>query len=170
MGAGRFSNGVQPLQWGSTRLDLSPHPRRKVVLGSRVLASLRSPLAPLVLLSLLAACACAPLIPGEEASLGGTAPPPSGSLSVSFIDVGQGDGVLVQAGGEDYLIDAGRAEEGPNVVDFLRGRGVEALEAIVVSNPSFRRTTGFGFHVLLAGGALETELALIWWLWARSRS
>jgi hypothetical protein len=152
------------------RLDLSPHPRRKVVLGSRVLASLRSPLAPLVLLSLLAACACAPLIPGEEASLGGTAPPPSGSLSVSFIDVGQGDGVLVQAGGEDYLIDAGRAEEGPNVVDFLRGRGVEALEAIVVSNPSFRRTTGFGFHVLLAGGALETELALIWWLWARSRS
>jgi competence protein ComEC len=54
---------------------------------------------------------------------------------VSFIDVGQGDGVLVQAGPESYLIDAGRAEEGPNVVDFLRGRGVESLDGIVVTNP-----------------------------------
>ena len=65
----------------------------------------------------------------------GVTPPPAGSLSVSFIDVGQGDGVLVQAGGEDYLIDAGRAEEGPNVVDFLRSRGVESLDGIVVTNP-----------------------------------
>jgi hypothetical protein len=40
--------------------------------------------------------------------------------------VGQGDGVLVQAGGEDYLVDAGRAEQGPDVVDFLRSRGVGA--------------------------------------------
>jgi competence protein ComEC len=43
--------------------------------------------------------------------------------------------MLVQADGDDYLIDAGRAEEGPNVVDFLRGRGVEALEGMVVTNP-----------------------------------
>ncbi len=98
------------------------------------MAPRRSSLAPLLLSLLLLASACA-LIPGDEGSLGGPSPPPSGSLSVSFIDVGQGDGVLVQAGGEDYLIDAGRAEEGPNVVDFLRGRGVESLEGIVVTNP-----------------------------------
>jgi competence protein ComEC len=66
----------------------------------------------LLLILLSAACG---LIPGQE-SFGGASPPPSGSLSVSFIDVGQGDGVLVQAGGEEYLIDAGRPEEGPNVV------------------------------------------------------
>ncbi len=65
------------------------------------------------------------------------------SLSLSFIDVGQGDGVLVQAGGESYLIDAGRAEEGPNVVDFLRGRGVEHLDGIVVSNPDADHIGGF---------------------------
>jgi competence protein ComEC len=98
-------------------------------------------LTPLLLCLLLLACSCA-LIPGEG-SLGGASPPPSGSLSVSFIDVGQGDGVLVQAGGEDYLIDAGRAEEGPNVVDFLRGRGVEALDGIVVSNPDADHIGGF---------------------------
>ncbi len=51
--------------------------------------------------------------------------------------------MLVQAGGEDYLIDAGRTEEGPNVVDFLRGRGVEELEGIVVSNPGADHIGGF---------------------------
>ena len=74
---------------------------------------------------------------------GGAEPPPSGSLSVSFIDVGQGDSVLVQAGGESYLIDAGRAEEGPNVVDFLRDRGVRDLDGIVVSNPDADHIGGF---------------------------
>jgi competence protein ComEC len=50
----------------------------------------------------------------------------------------------VQAGGEDYLIDAGRAEEGPNVVDFLRSRGVgEELDGIVVSNPDADHIGGF---------------------------
>ncbi|HEX2729072.1 MAG TPA: ComEC/Rec2 family competence protein, partial [Rubrobacteraceae bacterium] len=74
---------------------------------------------------------------------GGASPPPSGSLSVSFIDVGQGDGVLVQAGDADYLIDAGRPEEGPNVVDFLRSRGVKELDGIVVSNPDADHIGGF---------------------------
>jgi competence protein ComEC len=80
------------------------------------------------------------LVAGET---GGASPPASGSLSVSFIDVGQGDGVLVQAGEENYLIDAGRTEEGPNVVDFLRSRGVEDLDAIVVSNPDADHIGGF---------------------------
>ncbi|MBA3492277.1 MAG: hypothetical protein H0T55_09425, partial [Rubrobacteraceae bacterium] len=84
----------------------------------------------LVLILLTPACAELELLTGG--ARGGPDPPPSGSLSVSFIDVGQGDSVLVQAGGESYLIDAGRPEEGPNVVDFLRGRGVDSLDGIVV--------------------------------------
>jgi transcriptional regulator with XRE-family HTH domain len=62
---------------------------------------------------------------------------------LSFIDVGQGDSVLVQAGGETYLIDAGRAEEGPNIVDFLRDRGVRDLDGIIVSNPDADHIGGF---------------------------
>jgi competence protein ComEC len=74
----------------------------------------------------------------------GTAqPPPSGSLVVSFIDVGQGDGVLVQSGGESYLLDAEKAQAGPEVVDFLRSRGVELLDGIVVSNPDADHLGGF---------------------------
>ena len=50
----------------------------------------------------------------------------------------------MQAGGEDYLIDAGRAEEGPGVVDFLRSRGVGAeLDGVVVSNPDADHIGGF---------------------------
>jgi competence protein ComEC len=88
-------------------------------------------LTPLLVVLLTPACAELESLAGG----GGPGPPPSGSLSVSFIDVGQGDGVLVQAGGESYLIDAGRPEEGPNVVDFLRSRGVDSLDGIVVTNP-----------------------------------
>jgi competence protein ComEC len=76
--------------------------------------------------------------------LPGTAqPPPSGSLVVSFIDVGQGDGVLVQSGGKNYLLDAGKPQVGPRVVDFLRSRGVESLDGIVVSNPDADHIGGF---------------------------
>jgi competence protein ComEC len=115
---------------GEQTIGSTASPRGKVVVRPRV-ASARSSLAPLLLSLLLLAPACG-LVPGGD---GGVSPPPSGALSISFIDVGQGDGVLVQAGGEEYLIDAGRAEEGPNVVDFLRGRGVESLDGIVVTNP-----------------------------------
>jgi competence protein ComEC len=102
-------------------VDRLYHPLMRVT--GRGGASSRGLLATLLLpVLLLLASACGPL-PGGT---GGASPPPSGSLSVSFIDVGQGDGVLVQAAGEDYLVDAGRAEEGPNVVDFLRSRGCDS--------------------------------------------
>jgi competence protein ComEC len=108
----------------------------------------RTLLAPLLLFLVLLTPACS-LVPAGVT--GGPGPPPADSLSVSFIDVGQGDGVLVQAGGDNYLIDAGRPEEGPNVVDFLRARGVDSLDGIVVSNPDADHIGGF-LDVL---GALE---------------
>jgi hypothetical protein len=68
-------------------------------------------LAPLLPFLLLLACDCG-LVPGRN--VGGASPPPAGSLSVSFI-----------------VMDAGRVEEGPNVVDLLRSRDVESLDGIV---------------------------------------
>ncbi|BBL80467.1 hypothetical protein RxyAA322_23210 [Rubrobacter xylanophilus] len=99
----------------------------------------------LLLIPLLLAFSCSgpDFLGGRNFS--GVGPPPSGALSVSFIDVGQGDAVLVQAGGEDYLVDAGNPEEGPVVVDFLRERGVDDLEGMV-------STSGDADHV---GGLAE---------------
>ncbi len=106
---------------------------------------MRSPRRPLLLLLLLLAVAtltgCEPL--SGLSSAAGSQPPPAGALVVSFIDVGQGDAVLVQSGGENYLLDAGKPQEGPNVVDFLRSRGVETLDGIVVSNPDADHIGGF---------------------------
>ena len=99
---------------------------------------------PLLILLLLAAATltgCEPL--SNFSSAAGSQPPPAGALVVSFIDVGQGDAVLVQAGGNSYLVDAGKPQEGPNVVDFLKGRGVESLDGIVVSNPDADHIGGF---------------------------
>lgn len=102
----------------------------------------RGVLCALLLIPLLLASSCgAPdLLSGR--TFGGVSPPPSGSLSISFIDVGQGDAVLVQAGGENYLVDAGQPEEGPNVVDFLRSRGVEELDGVVSSGPDADHSGG----------------------------
>jgi competence protein ComEC len=113
------------------------HPITHSMVGVRYLLS------PLLVVLIVLSGACAELELLTGGSRGGPTPPPSGSLSVSFIDVGQGDGVLVQAGGESYLIDAGRVEEGPNVVDFLRSRSVESLDGIVVSNPDADHIGGF---------------------------
>lgn len=74
---------------------------------------------------------CGPLSLGPATA----APPPAGALVLSFIDVEQGDATLVQSGGESYLVDAGRPEEGPEVVDFLRSRGVDELDGVVATHP-----------------------------------
>ncbi|PLS83173.1 MAG: hypothetical protein CYG60_22635, partial [Actinobacteria bacterium] len=99
---------------------------------------------PPILLLLLAVAALTGCEPLSALSPGaGTQLPPAGALVVSFIDVGQGDAVLVQSGGKNYLVDAGKPQEGPNVVDFLRSRGVETLDGIVVSNPDADHIGGF---------------------------
>ena len=107
--------------------------------------------APFLLFLILLVPSCE-LMSGDSLG-GGASPPPADALSVSFIDVGQGDGVLVQAGEESYLIDSGRAEEGPNVVDFLRGRGWESSMASWLQPPQFRRMPELRFRALLTQGA-----------------
>lgn len=121
-------------------MDRPPHPR-----GPRIAANRRIPRRGL----LLAAIFCSIFLATGCAELerliqngAGASPPPSGSLSISFIDVNQGDSVLVQAGGENYLVDAGRPEEGPNVVDFLRSRGVDELDGVVSSGPDADHSGG----------------------------
>ena len=59
-------------------------------------------------------------------------PPPSG-LRITFLDVGQGDAVLLQVPEGAVLVDQGPPEA--NVAQQLRGLGVRRLSALVLTHP-----------------------------------
>lgn len=53
-----------------------------------------------------------------------------GSLTVSYIDVGQGDATLIQKGNFSMLIDAGKNEKGQMVVSYLKKKGYQKVKYI----------------------------------------
>lgn len=58
------------------------------------------------------------------------------TLKVHFIDVGQGDAILVQTpSGQNMLIDAGENSRGDTVVDYLTSQGVTNLDVVVGTHP-----------------------------------
>jgi competence protein ComEC len=63
---------------------------------------------------------------------GPAAPPPSG-LRISFLDVGQGDGILVQVPEGSVLVDQGPPEA--HVGDLVRSLGVHRLDLLVLTHP-----------------------------------
>lgn len=56
-------------------------------------------------------------------------------LEVHFIDVGQGDSILIKSDGENMLIDGGKRASSETVVNYLRQQGVEELKYIVGTHP-----------------------------------
>lgn len=60
-------------------------------------------------------------------------PSPTGNLQVHFIDVGQGDAILIDCGTTEILIDAG--EKSPGVTAYLKKYVDGHLEAIVATHP-----------------------------------
>ncbi|WP_258360544.1 ComEC/Rec2 family competence protein [Moorella sulfitireducens] len=72
----------------------------------------------------------------------GTPPPSSarpdvtGVLHVRYLDVGQGDAILVQLpDGKNILIDGGTSEAGPGVVRKLKEYGVKKLDFVIGTHP-----------------------------------
>lgn len=58
-----------------------------------------------------------------------------GNLVVSFIDVGQGDSILIEAPtGEKMLIDAGGTKENASY-NYIKQRGIDTLDIIVITHP-----------------------------------
>lgn len=69
---------------------------------------------------------------------GGTgyhAPVTAGNLTVHFIDVGQGDSMLVRTGDKNMLIDGGRRDAGPKLSSYLKSQGVTTIDVLVSTHP-----------------------------------
>ena len=60
---------------------------------------------------------------------------PSDLLSVHFIDVGEGDAILIMQGEYAMLVDGGSAEMGATVFTYLRNQGIESLEYVIATHP-----------------------------------
>jgi beta-lactamase superfamily II metal-dependent hydrolase len=60
----------------------------------------------------------------------------SGKLSVHFINVGQGDSVLLQLpDNQTMLVDAGPNEAGPAVVSYIQKQGIKKIDYLVATHP-----------------------------------
>ncbi len=57
------------------------------------------------------------------------------TLTVSYIDVGQGDSILLQCGSDAMLIDAGENDKGNVVVGYLSSHGIKKLKYAVGTHP-----------------------------------
>ena len=58
------------------------------------------------------------------------------NLEVYFIDVGQADSILILNDTQAMLIDAGNNEDGENVVNFIKEKGIETLNYVIRNTSS----------------------------------
>lgn len=60
----------------------------------------------------------------------------AGKMTMSVIDVGQGDSILVQfPNGQTMLVDAGPGDHGTAVVNYLHAQGVANIDLLVATHP-----------------------------------
>ena len=57
------------------------------------------------------------------------------NLHVYYIDVGQADSILIKNKDESALIDAGNNEDGKNVVEFIKSKGITKLNYVICTHP-----------------------------------
>jgi len=59
----------------------------------------------------------------------------STDLLVHYIDVGQGDSILIQNQGMNMLIDAGESKSASTIISYLNDLGVTTLDYVIVTHP-----------------------------------
>lgn len=59
----------------------------------------------------------------------------TGKLRVSYIDVGQGDSILIQQGSRNMLIDAGTNAAEEAVVNYIQKQGISKIDYLVLTHP-----------------------------------
>jgi len=59
------------------------------------------------------------------------------NLKVHFIDVRQGDAILIQYGGENYIIDSGKNFSSNKLIHYVDSVGVTTLNACLITHPDY---------------------------------
>ncbi|MGI6703754.1 MAG: MBL fold metallo-hydrolase [Clostridia bacterium] len=69
-------------------------------------------------------------------------PAPIEQVSVHFLDVGNADCIFIDAGGIDILIDGGNDNDGPYIVEYLKGLGTDDIELMIATHPHLDHVGG----------------------------
>jgi beta-lactamase superfamily II metal-dependent hydrolase len=86
------------------------------------------------------------------------------NLTIHFIDVGQGDSILIQSHGyDDMLIDAGPGDKGPLVESYLKNLGINTLDIVLVTHPHYDHYGGMPTILsdFLVEEYIDTELPTV---------
>ena len=62
-------------------------------------------------------------------------PEPYTTIKVHFLDVGQGDSILIQTPNKAILVDGGTASAGQTVINYIKAQGITKLDAVVATHP-----------------------------------
>ena len=71
---------------------------------------------------------------GTAQSVGSTGAAQAGTLTVTWLDVGQGDAAVIQCGGQTMLIDGGKPEKSSYIYAWLQQHGLRYLDVIVATH------------------------------------
>lgn len=71
---------------------------------------------------------------GTAQSAGSTGAAQAGTLTVTWLDVGQGDAAVIQCGGQSMLIDGGKPEKSSYIYAWLQQHGLRYLDVIVATH------------------------------------
>jgi beta-lactamase superfamily II metal-dependent hydrolase len=82
---------------------------------------------------ILAACECGTATPPPTTTTPTPAPTPAEGLTIHFIDVGQGDAILIDLGETEVLIDGGGKSS--DVITYLNNHVDGALEVMIATHP-----------------------------------
>lgn len=67
-------------------------------------------------------------------AIGNTGTAQAGTLTVTWLDVGQGDAAVIQCGGQSMLIDGGKPEKSSYIYAWLQQHGLSYLDVIVATH------------------------------------
>ena len=71
----------------------------------------------------------APQTPDNAAAL------PADEAAVTAVNVGYGDAVLIEVGGQSFLVDTGAKKAGDKLLRALASRGVKRLSGVLLTHP-----------------------------------